>query len=217
MKKITLLLLSLFLCVTVFAQDDATVSPDQFKIEHEFTIGIGDPSINSLLSGNANWICYDPCISQHYDWFGTDTYLGNKYTTPSITASYMLRLKKWLWLGGQINYFGTYQNVNDLFTEETICRNHTEMLSIIPTVRFSYLNKKYVTLYSSVGLGLSMCSNVSHPIDPETALLDIQMFPAFQITYIGISVGHKFYGFTELGCGNKGFIYAGFGYRFGNM
>lgn len=151
-----------------------------------------------------------------YDWFGADTYLGHEYFTPSITAGYMLRLKKWLWLGGQINYFSAHQNVRDLFTEEILCRDHTEMLSIIPTVRFSYLNTKYVTLYSAVGLGASICSSVSHPDTPEEPVVSIDMFPAFQLTYIGISVGHKFYGFTELGIGNKGFIYAGFGYRFSN-
>ena len=87
----------------------------------------------------------------------------------------------------------------------TECHYLTPML----TARFSWLNRKLVRLYSSVGAGLAVSlMDVSYREYPETYL-------SLQVTPVGISVGKKLFGFFELGVGT---IYVGgcfgLGYRF---
>ena len=88
-------------------------------------------------------------------------------------------------------------------------RNTNHVITLLPTVRFSYLNKQYVTLYSEIALGITYNYQRQYGKTVES-----QVLPAWQTTLIGVSAGKDLYGFAELGSGLRGIAIIGIGYRF---
>ena len=84
-------------------------------------------------------------------------------------------------------------------------------LSLAPSVRFSFLNKKNVTLYGSIEV--AFCYSFVDEKIPGIFWGDI-FFIRPNITAFGASFGSAFFGFIEVGYGYKGIVSAGFGYRF---
>jgi hypothetical protein len=212
--SLTVALLILF-CGATFAQEQQQeIYPRQGKMKdfswktqrprHEFQFGVGDHVM--YLSE-----VYDDYYFSNYErninWFGSDVYTKSRVYTPAVSATYHYRLLKWLSLGGYISYAGVFtQKINTITEEKYSCKDH--FFAIAASVRFTYLNRKYVTLYS--GLAVSSTWQFSrYDIDNLTWTL----FRG-QITAIGITVGNKWFGFLEAGYGNKGVVTAGFGYRF---
>lgn len=209
MKNFLFSLAALSLLCTAVAQEE----PDwktQFP-RHEVMIGIGDNTIGSMYG------CYSPCLFRGYDyienrpnWFANNnTYYGDRYTTGSLSFGYMFRVKKWFWVGAAATYLGTYSNVFDRNTDEKIGVQNEHIISLLPYIRFSYLNKKYVTLYSALSIGGVLGVNR----DPNCENF-FEANLAGQLTAFGITVGKQWFGYTEFGIGMKGFVNAGFGYRF---
>ena len=94
--------------------------------------------------------------------------------------------------------------------------NHTKIdtdrvdyIGFMPTVRFAWVRRGIVQVYSSVslGAGLEIRDNIYDKNIYEA-------FCAFDIKPLGLSVGRRFFGFIEAGYGTRGIINAGFGYRF---
>ncbi|MCL2073826.1 MAG: hypothetical protein FWH18_07895 [Marinilabiliaceae bacterium] len=115
------------------------------------------------------------------------------YGYGSFTLSYHKRnkIKNWFWFGfcsvdihGQ-DRFGYYR-----------------YFSIAPSMRFSYLNKPKVTLYSGLSLGIGILTGSAWGY-----------FPFFQITPIGFSYGKRFFVGSEFGYGLKGTFCANTGYK----
>lgn len=90
--------------------------------------------------------------------------------------------------------------------------SHTHLFSVMPSVRFSWLNKKHVTLYSGLSLGIGLIFDEAK--DNTVHTLETEPMIAGQLSAVGIQAGGKWYGFAELGIGTLGFVQAGFGYHF---
>ncbi|MEG2071478.1 MAG: hypothetical protein RR034_08915, partial [Bacteroidales bacterium] len=171
--------------------------------------GIGDPYYAAFFSvPMARYFYATEPLSYIYDWFVDDIYHGAVFSTGAISFNYMYRIKKWLWIGGSATYCGFFSKVHNLVTDEVVGKNNVNTFSFYPSVRFSYLNRKYVTLYSGVSLGYTFI--FGNRLESRYS----QSYFTGQITAIGVSVGKTWYGFTELGLGMRGCISAGFGYRF---
>ena len=80
----------------------------------------------------------------------------------------------------------------------------------MPIVRFAWLRRGIVQLYSGVGLGFAVGYN--EKIDYNDTLFDV----AYDVTFIGLSIGRDIFGYIDIGVGNRGVISAGIGYRFNN-
>lgn len=85
------------------------------------------------------------------------------------------------------------------------------LLSFMPSVRFTYLNRPWVRLYSSVDVGVGFFLSSTGGSDGESG--NKALF-AFNITPIGVSVGKKFYGLFELNAGYDAIVKVGIGARF---
>lgn len=85
------------------------------------------------------------------------------------------------------------------------------LLSFMPSVRFTYLNRPWVRLYSSVDVGVGFFLSSTGGSDGE---LGNKPLFAFNITPIGVSVGKKFYGLFELNAGYDSVVKVGIGARF---
>ena len=213
MKKLFLILIIVSLGWSLSAQEE-TPSWKETLQRHDIQIGIGDPILPALASGH--YIVLASCPNHlwqqtAFDWFGPDTYKGI-YCTPNISIGYKYRLAKWFWLGATVSYTCFLENRHDRVTNVKISSERDHIISIMPSVRFSWLNKKYVTLYSGLSLGyaVDIIQYKSQTEKYSTAEHGV----GFQLTAVGVHVGRKWYGFTEIGVGMQGFIQAGFGCNF---
>ena len=124
-------------------------------------------------------------------WFSLMT--GDNIGFGSYTFSYHYRPKKWLWYGANFNVF-VIQDIPNFFT----------LISLAPSIRFSYLNKPSATLYSGLSLGLGV----------TVPLADVKFVPFFQATLFGFSIGKQYFAGGEIGLGFKGLVCANIGKRF---
>ena len=210
MKKSLFVGVLLFLtAVSGFAQENGQDWRQLFP-RHEFSLGVGD----SLMANFQRHSIWDKLLWDRWpgeslnDWFVPTAYHSDYVATCPISIGYMFRLRNFLWLGGSVSYMGVFGKVYDARNGDYLY-NHTEtQVAFLPAVRFSYLNKKYVTLYSGISTGFLL------NFEKEADNMDIYFHPAFQFTAFGVSAGYRFFGYTEIGVGYKGYIQAGIGYRF---
>jgi hypothetical protein len=88
----------------------------------------------------------------------------------------------------------------------------------MPELRFSYLNRPHVTLYSAVAAGASLffgkqynARNYGYFSWEKIS----KVYPSCQLTAFGVRAGGEhLFGSFELGVGMKGFVSGGIGYAF---
>ena len=147
-----------------------------------------------------------------------------------FSFDYHFRASKWFWLGittasgyykGTVDYIEGVVPAVDLPNVPVYSWHEKEhQFVIMPEVRFSYLNRPHVTLYSGLSMGLlinrgncyrgTIPEELYHPGENHTSV-----FSAFQLTAFGVKAGAKhWFGSFELGAGIKGFVNLGLGYEF---
>lgn len=229
MKRAILILMMVFLGWSSSAQD--TLSWKQTLQRHDIYFGIGDPLFAGLTNdrfpifSKCGYGFFSKCSNNqgpHYatDWFSPDTYSSGVMATPTISIGYKYRIVKWFWLGATVSYTGFFETIYDRVSNKKYSTLNSHILTIMPEVRFSWLNKKYVTLYSGIGLGVNFIfddvyysENTAHIKAGHRTDYVGHSFTG-QLTFAGVHVGREWYGFTEIGIGTRGIIQAGFGYNF---
>lgn len=204
MKTLLITLLLLAVAEPVLSQESPPVPHPQPLRQHEFRIMVGAyPAMSNISTINYNpWF---PSTLSEFE--ATKSYTGSTFTIGGYSASYAFRLHKWVDFGAAItfshSYFNTYSNLT------AAVQNHyfTNCVSIVPMVRFTWLNRPLVRLYSSVGLGIALTSSNRLDIDSSDRVTG-------QFTPIGICVGRALFGFAEVGYGAQGALIVGLGYSF---
>ena len=149
---------------------------------------------------------YSTFISSYL--YSSRYYGGNGYLSGAVNLGYTYRFKKWFELSGILTYSGYYRNYYDKFTDRLAFRHNEHSVSVMPYVRFVWLHREWVRLYSGLGLGVSLlCESGEYG-------MDVSLYPAFSVTPIGITVGTYIYGLAELSIGTTGCISVGLGYKF---
>lgn len=183
---------------------------DTLRWRHNLRLTFGSPSaiqcafLDGIMSGS-NEINAPSRISTTSDVLAQYRY----YTTPTImvtpiSVEYNYYVKRWLTVGGRATFTSLYNEVRNIATDEKLYSNGSYALGLILNVRFEYMRREYVQLYSAVGLGLAARFEYNRGI----------MTPMYDFTYFGIVVGKGFYGFAEIGAGLSGCARAGIGFRF---
>jgi len=175
---------------------------------HEIRFEIGDPLGIMILQNKKNHL---PNIS------GANlTAVGHAWrATPVFSFNYHYRLTKWLWAGVMVNY-AYYKDHTD-YTYQIFNTRWMHCITLMPELRFSYLNRPHVTLYSAVATGVTLF--VGHE-NPSWEIYDgqwwkLSTFPTFQLTAFGIRAGgERLFGTFETGFGIKGIVSGGIGYAF---
>jgi hypothetical protein len=136
-----------------------------------------------------------------------------EYAMGSYSLSYYYNIKRWLALGGLVSYspqksYNNYYNediyYNSIYYDTPRYRTHN--LSLMGSVRFTYLNRQAVKLYSGGSLGFM------HIFQNDDSKM--QMGISMQMTMFGFSFGKKFYVGGEIGYGVKGAFSMNVGYKF---
>ncbi len=132
---------------------------------------------------------------------------------PSVGLSYTYRAKRWCELGAVAAYTGSFNKRYTADGKRQVggCKEH--FLIVMPTVRFVWLKRDLVRMYSTLSVGVVrswMCTNYDYaaPVRISSSELGLEIIP------IGISVGRRVFGFAELGYSDRGWLNMGVGFRF---
>jgi len=186
MKKL-FFILALICCVSAInAQDTIYIKREVAKInylQHNIVFSFAD---GLVLSG-----------------FDLDDSFG------SYSIAYHYGMKKWLALGGCINYVPVRKYSYDYDYYDYYYGIYKPYIahhvSLNVSLRFTYVNRPKMMLYSGVALGFGQIFSKDRKMG---------MFPSGQMTFIGFSFGKKFYIGGEVGFGTKGIFITNIGYRF---
>lgn len=134
--------------------------------------------------------------------------------TGTYGVDYYYQVNSWFRVGGKAIYEGYNTKVYNDTTRALIDKYNISFVSIMPSVQFSYLNKKLVKLYSGIDLGASFIM-VPDKKEDGTRFTSCQAIFAFNIVPIGIRVGNdRVFGLVETNLGYDAFLKAGIGFRF---
>ena len=172
--------------------------------QHDIRLGIGSVSLFPLMLLEADWGLVDyevvvPSFRQQIK--EADYYKGAQYFTGILSLSYTYQLRRWCQLGGTVNFAAVTRPYKDCVTHKKAYDKNSYLGSIMPTVRFTYLNREKVQLYSAVSLGV-------------TSDFRYEVLPCYDFTLFGCAFGKTLFGFAEIGNGFGGWGRVGIGYRF---
>ncbi|MBO7133932.1 MAG: hypothetical protein J6W06_07230 [Bacteroidales bacterium] len=120
---------------------------------------------------------------------------------------YYYQVNPWFRPGAKFVYEGLKTTVSD--STGIVNQYNTSTISLMASVQFTYLNKKYVKLYSGIDLGVTNISDNNKNSSVSSTILGAN------ITLIGIRVGNDYiFGVVETNIGMDALIKAGFGVRF---
>lgn len=98
-------------------------------------------------------------------------------------------------------------------TSHTI-ENNDLLLSGIARFLFAYVNKPVIRMYSGIGIGITVDFGKETLDGGPDYFSERKLWPAGQLTLMGIRFGKAFGGFFEFGFGSYGIVNAGLSYKF---
>lgn len=172
---------------------------------HEVRFSIGAVSLLNVFD------------SKDYYWPGNyfgSYYYGNKTYLPSFNLNYMYQVKRWFAVGAILTYTGTRQSYYSIRNDRKTHNNRNHYYTFIPTVRFDWFNRPRVKLYSGLGVGIGYHSEKLSRISEGMVYKYTELYLAPEVTFFGLTVGSRLYGFGEIGLGLDGIVRGGIGYKF---
>ena len=181
MKKLISLTIILLCTLTAYSETAETRKENP----HQIRIGIADDLFLRGLESPTNNNLSLPPTQEGYRITGFEDH--NYRSTGHLYVEYQYRFNHWLSVGAN---FDTRTSLWKR-TEYSICEfesivntenHHCLGLALMPTVRFTYFNSQYASLYASVGVGahMQMYDNTIEAI-----------LPVFDLCYFGVSLGKK--------------------------
>lgn len=173
----------------------------------EITQVMTSATITSIVSGGA--------ASAYY------TYEDKSWSIP-VTAEYFYRVNRFLGVGaiGAFNCMKQDIYLNTTYkdgtqTTEKDGRLRQYNLTLLPAVKFDWLRREHIGLYSKVGLGVSLMIERQKEDDGDKLYSCTDVMFNFQLSAIGFEAGNLHVrGFAELGIGEQGVFVAGLRYKF---
>lgn len=195
----------------VLGQEQDTIIESKTKVKYDYSLAPRNEISTSIGTVSAFGGIFDLFkvviegvangISKNYK---TDTKFIGTYG-----LDYYYQVNKWFRPGAKIVYEGLTTSIYDT-TGVLVNHYNTSTLSIMPSVQFSYLNSKYVKLYSGIDLGVAFIFDDNK----QGSSVSSTLF-AFNLTPIGIRVGNdRIFGLVETNIGMDALVKAGFGVRF---
>lgn len=223
--KVILLMCVIFIALPCIAQEAVKRT---FSPKHELSMSIG--LVNMLPYSNfsgfpdhGHW--YEGFSYDSFYWSDTDFSnegydrllynYGPCTSTGAISLGYHYDVLRWLSVGATFSYAGVYHKKFDRTTNKIVGKQNNHNFLLAPKVRFSYLNRPMVRLYSQATVGVVM-NQTKIEGEGRGSYSYNEWTASGQFTYFGVAVGRKFFGFAEVGFGFQGVIVMGVGYKFNN-
>lgn len=239
MKKLLLIsVLAVFVCTDVMAQEvqEAPVSPVvtaegtqiaasgygqprlrrrdriQVRLGHELRFGAGAYSI----PGMGYYYRYDPAnryySSSLHGFNLSKSYVGPLYYTGTYSLGYSYRFNRVIGFGLTVSYSGRHGKCYDSFDKSVLGNSGADFITFMPMLRVHWLNGKLYSLYSAVGIGITVEQEYEKSFRRNYSFTDTML--TGQFTPLGITVGRRLFGFAEVGVGAQGCLICGIGYKF---
>ena len=128
----------------------------------------------------------------------------------SLSAEGGYWIKDWLYVGGAFVWTGGFSRIEEYHVHKVLGYYKYDSFTLIPLVRFAWVRKGVVQLYSGLGLGF----NFARAEEPKQKYYEAVV--AHDVTFLGISVGRNLFGYVDVGVGQRGIVSMGIGYRFKN-
>lgn len=177
MKKFFTIIAGLLAFSCLSAQEENT----ERIYRHEIAVGTGYKSLA-------------PIVYSHY-WgvWNWDEGLEARHSIPfPVSIHYFYRLNE-NWALGATTHYEQYGKREFFY-------------GLMPQVKWSWLNRKYVSLYSRVAAGAMYAYYIND---------DNRFWPDFQLSPFGIEVGRRqWLGYVEAGAGTQDFVQGGVVFRF---
>lgn len=189
--------------------------PEQIRWQHGLRVGYGPHGIISLLMLTGD-ISRDIYMSDYMifkesrshtlsdEIRSARSYWGKEILVANISAEYFRTVKPWLTLGGKSSFASYHAGKYDIVSHEKILPYNIYTVSLLFNVRFEWLRRDFIQLYSGVGAGLAARFEYNNGI----------IVPMVDYTGFGMSIGRAFHGYIEFGGGISGWMRVGLGYRF---
>lgn len=173
----------------------------------EITQIVTSATITAILSGGSRAAYY--------------TYENSKWSVP-CSVEYYYRVNRFLSIGaiGAFNCMkrDIYLNVTDADGNKSKTYDGKAKMynvSILPSVRFDWLRREHVGLYSKAAVGASFMIERQKEKDGTKLEKGMDVMPNFQGSLFGIEAGSmRFRAFAEFGLGEQGLAVAGIRYKF---
>lgn len=184
--RISLLTGLIFICNSIF-------SATPFNKEHHFQVSVKLPFEFSSYS-NDDW---------HITMNGIPVPIPEKdralkqktYKSPTVYAGYLFMPKKWVAFGASLSWHKEHGNRNYLLFTSLNHQYQQQSLALKADVKFFWMNKKYVDLYSSLSLGVAY--DITKREWSEYQEKKHEFITALDYSLIGLTVGNRIYGLFE--------------------
>lgn len=235
MKKLLLIAILAVICIDASAQQQSETTADGIRtatigdggvrlrrrdrilvrLGHELRFGVGAYGVGYVILGYTG--CYDgaPMFRGGYslqDFEFSKIYADAEYYTGVYSLNYSYRFNRTVSFGAALSYAGVTRRYRSIADDSSAGGDNRHFFSVMPLLRLYWLNSRYVSLYSSVGLGVTVERDVEK--FGNRRLVHNEILFAGQFSPFGITVGKRLYGFAEFGVGTQGVIIGGIGYRF---
>lgn len=183
--------------------------PD-IRWRHDIRIGYGAPSLTSEFFLTDTSFGYCDCwkmFKSFSDNIHDKRYPhGPTYKLSNLYFAYSYTIRPWFKFGFKSTFAGLWSERRHALTGEKLYSTTSYTTSALVDMRFEWLRRRNVQLYSSLGVGVAARIERANGV----------VIPMADVTLIGISVGRGLYGFIEIGEGISGSLRAGVGVRFNN-
>lgn len=181
--------------------------PHNWKGTHETSISVGLPRTN-LFMNIASPLNFSPL-----NGFSRDR--NSRTSLPVFGVDYGYNVLSWLNIGLDFNYTYYKTPVIDDINDAVSFNEHINSMQLTVRLRFYWLNREMVRLYSTLGAGILIQHGNMLDVNrlPDNPVWT-HVVPWFDICAIGVTVGRRLYGNFQFGAMSSGVISAGIGYRF---
>ncbi len=131
-------------------------------------------------------------------------YSGRTILTGMTVLEYNYKFHRVISVSASLTYSTAMTNKYS-YKGDFLYTSRDEQILFMPILRFTWLRREQVRLYSSVGLGLG--NYIEHGGDKWASF-------ALHLNPIGVEIGGRLYGIFEVNVGMTGFLRAGIGYSF---
>ena len=194
MKKLVLMVVAAMMTtMSVNAQSDEPY------LKHEIGVSYGTLS-------NSNWMSFGEALGSSIASFGQCSYNDGRFTGP-IALEYYYHVNPVIGVGG----VGVYalEKKDMMMLGDKVGDAKNTYISVMPSVKFNWLRKKYFGLYSKVAAGVCFRNQkeefqVNPTAERQSNSKNSVLFN-FQMTGIGIEAGPaNIRAFAEFGVGEQG-------------
>lgn len=201
MKKFLLMVVA-----TIMATGIAKAQNEDLKHEIGISYGVGLSTISDGIGHGIGSGIFDSMTGHKWD---NDRRFG------TLAAEYFYHLDNPKVAVGGIATFAQYgEDVLRKSNDEKIGKRTRNYISLMPSMKYYWLNKNYYGLYTKLAAGaMLLLDNQKDYTDNEKSNSSKAYF-AFQVSALGFEFGAKFRGFIEVGVGEQGIVLGGLKMKF---